>query len=88
MLRRAAALPRVDRAVLDTGVDGLVAPYAERTAARTLLTLARGSVLPVPAGRYLRLFCHWTEADGGPRVDLDLSVALYDAAAAARRLLW
>jgi hypothetical protein len=67
-LRRAAALPR------------LVAPFAERTAARTLVTLARGSVLPVPDGRYLRLFCHWTEIDGGPRVDLDLSVALYGQA--------
>jgi hypothetical protein len=76
VLRRAAALPTVERAVLDRGLGGLVAPFAERTAARALVTLARGSVLPLPAGRHLRLFCHWTE--DGPRVDLDLSLAVYD----------
>jgi len=79
-LRRAATLRRVDRAVIDTGLDGLVVPFAERTAARALLTLARGSVLPVPHGRYLRLFCHWMQNTDGPRVDLDLSVALYSEA--------
>ncbi|MEV4758400.1 MXAN_6230/SCO0854 family RING domain-containing protein [Micromonospora sp. NPDC049559] len=76
VLRRAAALPPVDRAVVDAELEGLVAPFAERTAARALVTLARGSVLPVPAGRHLRLFCHWTES--AQRVDLDLSVAVYD----------
>ncbi|HXV92858.1 MAG TPA: RING finger family 4 domain-containing protein, partial [Pseudonocardia sp.] len=78
LLRRATALPPVGRAVIDTGLDTLTAPFAERTAARALVTLARGSVLPVPPGRHLRLFCHWTES--ARRVDLDLSVAFYDAA--------
>ena len=80
VLRRAAALPRVDRVVLDTALDDLVAPFAERTASRALVTLARGSVRPIPAGRYLRLFNHWTETHEGPQVDLDLSVALFDDA--------
>jgi hypothetical protein len=79
-LARAAALPPVDRAIIDTGLDGLVVPFTERSAARALLTLARGSVRPVPPGRYLRLFCHWMENTEGPRVDLDLSVALYNRA--------
>lgn len=60
------------------GLDDLVVPFAERTASRALVTLARGSVRPVPTGRYLRLFNHWTETTDGPQVDLDLSVALYD----------
>ena len=77
LLRRAAALAPVDVSIVDAGTDGLVVPFAERTAARALVTLARGSVLPVPAGRYLRLFCHWQE-NPGQRVDLDLSVALFD----------
>jgi hypothetical protein len=79
LLRRAGRLPGVPVAVLDRDVDGLVVPFGERTAARPLVTLARGSVLPVPAGRYLRLFCHWMENPTGPRIDLDLSVALFDA---------
>ena len=77
-LRRAGTLPAVSRAVLDAGLDGLFVPFGERTAARSLVTLARGSVLPVPPGRHLRLFCHWMEDAAGPRVDLDLSVALFD----------
>ncbi len=77
-LRRAATLPDVQRAVVDTGLDTLIVPFAERTASRSLVTLARGSAVSVPVGRHLRLFCHWMENDGGPRVDLDLSVALYD----------
>jgi hypothetical protein len=80
VLRRAAALPHVDRAVIDTDLDGLVVPFAERTAARALVTLARGSIRNLPHGRHLRLFCHWMQAAGGPRVDLDLSVALYNQA--------
>lgn len=78
VLRRAATLPAVQRAVVDTELDGIVAPFAERTAARALVTLPRGSVRPLPAGRHVRLFCHWMENSvDGLRVDLDLSVALY-----------
>jgi hypothetical protein len=43
VLRRAAALPAVDLAVIDAELTGLVAPYTERTAARALVTLTRGS---------------------------------------------
>ncbi|WP_431728510.1 MXAN_6230/SCO0854 family RING domain-containing protein [Verrucosispora sp. TAA-831] len=77
LIERAAALPAVDRAVVDTALDGVVAPFAERTASRSLVTLARGSVLPIPQGQVLRLFTHWMETPE-QRVDLDLSVAIYD----------
>ncbi|MEU3452288.1 MXAN_6230/SCO0854 family RING domain-containing protein [Micromonospora sp. NPDC006766] len=76
ILTRAAALPPVDRAVIDRALDKVIAPFAERTASRALVTLARGSVLPIPDGRVVRLFTHWMESD--ERVDLDLSVAVYD----------
>ncbi len=79
MLRRAAALPRAPRAVLDAGLDHLTLPFGERTMARALVTLGRGSTVPVPEGRHLRLFCHWTENAGGPRVDLDLSASFHAA---------
>jgi hypothetical protein len=79
LLARARRLAPVERAVVDEGTDQLIVPFAQRTAARAIVTLARGSVLPVPPGRYLRLFCHWME-NPGQRVDLDLSVALFDAA--------
>ncbi|MEE1942319.1 MXAN_6230/SCO0854 family RING domain-containing protein [Streptomyces sp. TRM 70361] len=66
-------------AVLDAALADLVVPFAERAAARTLVAVPRGSRRPLPGGDGpLRLFLHWTEPRG-QRVDLDLSVALYDA---------
>ncbi|MEO3975580.1 MXAN_6230/SCO0854 family RING domain-containing protein [Streptomyces sp. CAU 1734] len=78
ILRRAGALPPVEVAVVDTGLDGLIAPFAERTAARALVSLPRGSELPVPDGRTVRFFLHWMESADSGRVDLDLSLSLYD----------
>ncbi|MEU9132060.1 MXAN_6230/SCO0854 family RING domain-containing protein [Kitasatospora sp. NPDC048540] len=77
LLRRCAG-ERYDLALLDEGLADLVAPFAERAAARTLVCVPRGSRLPLPAGERLRLFLHWMQPDH-LRVDLDLSVALYDA---------
>ncbi|MER5766383.1 MXAN_6230/SCO0854 family RING domain-containing protein [Streptomyces sp. NPDC001985] len=79
VLRRSAALPPAGTAVIDAALDGVIAPFAERTAARALVTLPRGSELPVPAGRSVRLFLHWMESETSGRTDLDLSVALYSA---------
>ncbi|GIH93429.1 MXAN_6230/SCO0854 family RING domain-containing protein [Planobispora siamensis] len=77
MLRRAALLPEVERAVLDEGLSDLLAPAAERSASSALVRLPRGSVRPIPAGERIRLFLHWAEPKDA-RVDLDLSVALFD----------
>ncbi|SFJ80828.1 MXAN_6230/SCO0854 family RING domain-containing protein [Streptomyces pini] len=64
--------------VLDAALADLAVPFAERAASRSLVTLPRGSRRPLPDSGRLRLFLHWTEPRG-QRVDLDLSVALYDA---------
>ncbi|MFD0599576.1 MXAN_6230/SCO0854 family RING domain-containing protein [Catellatospora coxensis] len=77
MLRRAATLPRVQTALLDPGLADVLAPFAARTASTALLDLPRGSTQPLPDGDVVRLFLHWTEPEG-VRVDLDLSVAMYD----------
>jgi hypothetical protein len=63
--------------VVDRALDGLIAPFAQRTAARALVTLPRGSIVATPDAPAIRLFLHWMEE--GPRVDLDLSVAFFDA---------
>ncbi|MFJ3668735.1 MXAN_6230/SCO0854 family RING domain-containing protein [Streptomyces sp. NPDC090106] len=77
-LRRTARGPRVELSVLDSGLTGLAVPAAESAASKALVTVPRGSTQPLPAGEVLRLFLHWTEPPK-KRVDLDLSVALYDA---------
>ncbi|MEU7745223.1 MXAN_6230/SCO0854 family RING domain-containing protein [Nonomuraea sp. NPDC049158] len=77
LLRRAAALPPLRRVLLDEGLADLVAPTSERTAVKALVRLPRGSLQPLPGGERLRFFLHWAEPKG-TRVDLDLSVAVFD----------
>ncbi|MEU4407148.1 MXAN_6230/SCO0854 family RING domain-containing protein [Streptosporangium sp. NPDC023963] len=77
MLRRAGALPPLGRVLLDEGLADLVAPTSERSASGSLVRIPRGSVQPLPGGDRIRLFLHWAEPPG-ERIDLDLSVILYD----------
>ncbi|MGW6278770.1 MXAN_6230/SCO0854 family RING domain-containing protein [Kribbella sp. NPDC055071] len=77
MLRRATDLPRWHRAFLDEELTRLAAPASERGSSSTLRRLTRGSALPIPSDELLRLFLHWVEP-AGRRVDLDLSVAVFD----------
>ncbi|MFJ4668467.1 MXAN_6230/SCO0854 family RING domain-containing protein [Kitasatospora purpeofusca] len=78
LLRRSGADgERFEVALLDEGLGELVAPFAERAAAKTLVCVPRGSRQRLPAGERLRLFLHWMQPVE-LRVDLDLSVALYD----------
>ncbi|ADB33680.1 hypothetical protein Kfla_4662 [Kribbella flavida DSM 17836] len=77
MLRRASSLPPLRRAFLDEELGRLAAPGSERAASSTLLRMTRGSAQPIPVDDELRLFLHWMQQPG-QRVDLDLSVAVYD----------
>ncbi|QFY10449.1 hypothetical protein GBF35_31000 [Nonomuraea phyllanthi] len=77
LLRRAGDLPPLRRVLLDEGLADLVAPTSERTAGAALVRLVRGSTQPIPAGKRIRFFLHWAEPPG-TRVDLDLSVAVFD----------
>jgi len=79
LLARAAARRNFARAVLDRGLADLLVPIGERSASKARLAWPRGSRIPIPDGTTLRLFLHWEEPPG-TRVDLDLSVALYDEA--------
>ncbi|MFB7465420.1 MXAN_6230/SCO0854 family RING domain-containing protein [Streptomyces sp. NPDC056224] len=80
VLRRFAAAGEepYDLSVLDSGLADLTVPFGERTAAKALVAVPRGSTQNLPAGEVLRLFLHWTEPAGN-RTDLDLSVAFFDA---------
>ncbi|MGC4944541.1 MXAN_6230/SCO0854 family RING domain-containing protein [Kribbella sp. DT2] len=77
LLRRASALPRLRRAFLDEDLNLLAAPGSERATSSTLLRMTRGSAQPIPIDDELRLFLHWQEPPN-QRVDLDLSVAVFD----------
>jgi hypothetical protein len=76
LLSRAERLGQVGTVAVDAALDRVIAPFTQRTASRALVTLPRGSLLLLPTGRHLRLFLHWMQ--GAERIDLDLSLALYD----------
>ncbi|MFO0757538.1 MAG: MXAN_6230/SCO0854 family RING domain-containing protein [Byssovorax sp.] len=78
---RFATKPGFEAALLDEALGAIVVPFNERTASRSAVMLPRGSRVPIPAGKTLRLFMHWCEpAVGGHETDLDLSVGFYDEA--------
>lgn len=80
LLRRFAAKPAFDRALIDAALSTVILPFNERTASPAAVTLPRGSVVAVPAGRITRMFLHWCQPEtGGETTDIDLSVAFYDA---------
>ncbi|WP_405707960.1 hypothetical protein OG264_10205 [Streptomyces xanthophaeus] len=78
VLRRLACAPPYDLAVLDSRLAHLHVPSAERAAAKALVTVPKGSFQALPDGEVLRMFLHWMEPPK-KRVDLDLSVVLFDA---------
>lgn len=78
LLGRAETRRQFPRAVIDRALVDLVVPINERTVSRAKVAWPRGSEIAVPDGQTLRLFLHWEEP-ANQRVDLDLSVALFDA---------
>jgi hypothetical protein len=81
LVARAGAKRNFARAVIDRGLADLRAPTGERAASTSRIVWPRGSAVALvdPAPQPLRLFLHWEEPPG-TRIDLDLSVALFDAA--------
>lgn len=79
LLRRFATKPAFANCLIDEGLRKVVAPFNERTASKSAISLPRGSRVPVPEGKLVRLFLHWCQpAEEGRPTDLDLSVGLYD----------
>ena len=58
------------------GLENFIVPMKNRTASKQLRFVARGTRFPLGDSKYLMPFIYWKEKD--ERVDLDLSVTLYD----------
>lgn len=79
LLRRFAAKPPFEEALIDRKLEEIIVPFNERTASRSAVALPRGSRVDVPESKAIRLFLHWCEPEkGGSRTDIDLSVGFYD----------
>ena len=62
---------------IDPQLENYTVPLSERTASEGLLTVGRGTRIPVKFDKVLRLFVYWKQA--AMRTDLDLSVIQFDA---------
>jgi hypothetical protein len=88
LVSRAAGRRNFARAVIDRGLGDLMVPIAERAASRAKIAWPRGSLVALPTAPppskasgvidATRLFLHWEEPIGA-RVDLDLSVVMFNA---------
>lgn len=76
LVARFASRPPLGRCYLAPELADRVVPLAQRSASRSLRTLVRGSRMPLPESRYIRLFLWWT--NGHSRTDIDLSTAFFD----------
>ena len=75
LLERFAKLPPLGACYLDPRLTDYLVPFSQRSASKALRTLVRGSRLPLPDARILRLFIWWR--NGRDRTDIDLSAAIY-----------
>ena len=78
LVARFAKLPPLGTVYLDERLADFPVPFAQRSAAKALRTVSRGSKLPLD-GDYdtIRFFVWWK--NGRSRTDLDLSAAVLDA---------
>jgi hypothetical protein len=77
LVTRFTSLPPLGRCFVDPALKEYRAPLAQRASSKSLRTLVRGSRLPMPDTRFIRLFLWWKNGSG--RTDIDLSAAFFDA---------
>ena len=77
LVKRFASLPTLGRCYIDPALREYRVPLAQRSSSKSLRTLVRGSKLPMPNTRFIRLFLWWKNGHG--RTDIDLSAAFFDA---------
>ncbi len=61
---------------LDERLDSYTVPFANRSAAKSLRTIGRGSRVGLPESNVVRFFLWWM--NGKERTDIDLSAAIFD----------
>ncbi|MBX7170648.1 MAG: TerD family protein [Pyrinomonadaceae bacterium] len=76
LTERFAKLPPLGKCYLDENLKDYLVPFSQRSAAKALKTIVRGSKIPLPDCKVLRFFIWWK--NGKFRTDIDLSAAMFD----------
>lgn len=76
LIDRFSSYKPLGKVYLDENLKNYMVPFGQRSAAKALKTIPRGSRLDIPNGNTLRFFIYWK--DGNDRTDIDLSVLALD----------
>lgn len=77
LLKRFSDKEDLGNVLIDDALKNCLVPLQQRSASKSLVTVARGSSLPLPKTKAARMFMWWK--DGDSRVDVDLSAISYDS---------
>jgi hypothetical protein len=78
LIARFRVLPPLGKVYVDEALARYIVPFSQRSASKSLRTIARGSKLPLPKDcKVLRFFVWWK--NGIARTDIDLSATMFDA---------
>ena len=74
---RFAELPSLGKCYLDENLKNYLVPFSQRSAAKALKTIVRGSKIPLIDANTIRFFIWWK--NGYESTDIDLSAVMFDA---------
>lgn len=78
LLQRFSELEDLGNVYINEDLKGYLVPLVQRNASKSLVTVARGSHIPLAKNNTTRMFLYWKE-NKDDRVDVDLSAVSYDA---------
>ncbi|WP_088088387.1 TerD family protein [Bacillus sp. OV166] len=82
LVTRFSELPPFGKVFVDKELQDYLVPFSQRSASRSIRTISRGSQINIPDGDTIRAYVWWRNMDGDDpwetRVDLDLSVTIFD----------
>lgn len=77
LIERFSSQESLGNVYLNPELEGYLVPLAMRSASKSLVTIARGSHVPLEKNTVARMFLYWKQNEG-TRVDVDLSAISYD----------
>ncbi len=78
LVKRFKSLPSLGKVYIEEALRTQNVPFAQRSASKSLHTIARGSRLTLPTTDTLRFFVWWKEPEG-QRTDIDLAAVFFSA---------
>jgi len=78
LLRRFSEKENLGNVLIEEDLKNCLVPFQQRSASKSLVTIARGSAVPLMETKAARMFIWWKNSEG-QRIDVDLSAISYDS---------